>query len=123
MRTRYLQIEAQPTRDGSLVRELMHPARHGNVNQSLAEALLEPGQVTLLHRHDQCEELYHVTEGEGRMTLGGERFDIAVGDTVVIPPGTPHRVKNTGDGPLRILCCCAPPYSHGDTEILEEGGA
>jgi hypothetical protein len=25
--------------------------------------------------------------------------------------------------PLRLLCCCAPAYSHGDTELLDEGTA
>ena len=31
------------TLDGSEIRELMHPAVHGNVNQSLAEARVSPG--------------------------------------------------------------------------------
>jgi mannose-6-phosphate isomerase-like protein (cupin superfamily) len=37
---------------------------------------------------------------------------------VVIPPGTPHQVRNTGDEPLTLLCCCAPPYSDADTVLL-----
>jgi mannose-6-phosphate isomerase-like protein (cupin superfamily) len=43
---------------------------------------------------------------------------VQVGDTVCIPPGTPHCVENTGTEPLRILCACAPPYAHDDTELL-----
>jgi mannose-6-phosphate isomerase-like protein (cupin superfamily) len=53
------------------------------------------------------------------MTLGGERFAVAAGDTVLIPPGTPHRVEALGHEPLRILCACSPAYSHDDTELLE----
>jgi mannose-6-phosphate isomerase-like protein (cupin superfamily) len=52
------------------------------------------------------------------MTLGDEEFSIAPGDSILIPPGTPHCLRNTGDQPLRLLCCCAPPYRHEDTEIL-----
>lgn len=52
------------------------------------------------------------------MTLGDTVLDIAVGDSILIRPGTPHCVENTGRVPLRILCCCAPAYSHDDTEIL-----
>jgi mannose-6-phosphate isomerase-like protein (cupin superfamily) len=52
------------------------------------------------------------------MILGEERFAIGPGDTVAIPQGTAHAVENTGEEPLRILCCCAPPYSHDDTELL-----
>ena len=33
------------------------------------------------------------------------------GDAVVIPPGTPHKLLNTGPEPLVLLCCCAPAYS------------
>lgn len=106
------------TRDGSEIRELMHPTVHGNHGQSLAEATVLPGQSTALHRHHKTEELYHVTAGHGLMRLGDEEFSLAPGDTVCIPPGTPHKVRNTGDEPLRILCCCAPAYSHADTELL-----
>jgi len=106
------------TRDGSEIRELMHPAIHENQKQSLAEATILPGQTTALHRHHQTEELYHITAGHGLMQLATEEFPITPGDTVCIPPGTPHAVCNTGSEPLRILCCCAPAYSHDDTELL-----
>jgi mannose-6-phosphate isomerase-like protein (cupin superfamily) len=52
------------------------------------------------------------------MTLGDEVFAIAAGDSILIAPGTAHRVANTGHEALRILCCCAPAYSHADTELL-----
>lgn len=116
--TRYPDIRPYTTLDGSEIRELMHPDAHGAVNQSLAEATVPPGAATLLHRHRLTEELYHVTAGTGRMTLGEAHFPVGVGDTVLIPPGTPHCVENTGTVPLRILCCCSPAYGHGDTEVL-----
>ncbi|WP_334159314.1 cupin domain-containing protein [Oryzomicrobium sp.] len=113
-------VPAYVTKDGSEIRELMHPAVHpGARAQSLAEATVFPGQRTLLHRHDATEELYHITAGSGRMTLGDERFAVAPGDTVLIPPGTAHCIENTGAVPLRLLCCCAPAYAHDDTEVLE----
>jgi mannose-6-phosphate isomerase-like protein (cupin superfamily) len=106
------------TIDGSAIRELLHPDQHAVHNQSLAEAVIPPGTTTLLHRHKTSEEIYHVTQGGGLMTLGDECFAIAVGDSIPIPPGTPHRVENTGAGELHILCCCAPAYAHTDTELL-----
>lgn len=118
MRTRYADLPAYVTKDGSQIRELMHPAAHGNRMQSLAEATVAPGATTQLHRHACTEELYHVTAGSGAMTLGDDCFAVGVGDTVLIPPGTPHCIEATGSEPLRILCCCCPPYSHDDTELL-----
>lgn len=106
------------TKDGSEIRELLHPDNAAVRNQSLAEAVVPPDTTTLLHHHRRSEEIYHVTRGAGLMTLGDAQFTIAVGDSIAILPGTPHCVANTGSEPLHILCCCAPPYAHDDTELL-----
>jgi mannose-6-phosphate isomerase-like protein (cupin superfamily) len=119
IRSRLADVPSYVTKDGSGIRELMHPAVHGNVRQSLAEAVVPPGASTLPHRHRESEELYHVLSGTGRMTLGGEEFAIAPGDTILIPPGTAHHLRNGGGEPLRLLCACSPAYRHEDTEILE----
>jgi len=118
MRSRYARVPPYTTKDGSLIRELMHPAVQGNRLQSLAEAQIQPGATTRLHRHHRSEELYHITAGKGLMTLGARTFPVQAGDTLCIAPGTPHRIRNTGNRPLVILCCCAPAYSHQDTELL-----
>ena len=116
-RTRHADQTSYVTRDGSEIRELMHPDRQPVRNQSLAEAIVQPGEKTRLHSHRVTEELYHITQGAGMMTLGYERFGVAAGDTVLIPPGTPHCVEATGSEPLHILCCCSPAYSHEDSEL------
>lgn len=117
-RTSLGEVAPYVTRDGSEIRELLHPDAHAVRKQSLAEAVVPAGAATLLHRHETSEEIYHVTRGGGRMTLGAETFAIAAGDSIAIPPGTPHRVENTGAEALHILCCCAPAYSHEDTTLL-----
>jgi mannose-6-phosphate isomerase-like protein (cupin superfamily) len=111
-RTSYGDLEPFITKDGSIIREFMRTAR-----QSLAEAIVPAGQSTLLHRHIETEEFYHITAGEGLMRLGREEFTVKAGDTVNIAPGTMHRIENTGGAELRILCMCTPPYEHEDTEL------
>lgn len=106
------------TKDGSLIRELLHPDHQAVKNQSLAEASVPPGVTTHLHRHIQSEEIYHITQGRGVMQLGNKEFPVKVGDSVLIPPGTAHAIHNSGEDDLLILCCCAPPYRHEDTELL-----
>jgi mannose-6-phosphate isomerase-like protein (cupin superfamily) len=109
--------EAFITADGSTIRELagratpVTDARH----QSLAEASLDPGGATAEHCHPQAEELYYFVAGEGRMRLDGDDASVTAGDCVVIPPGTPHKLWNTGADRLVLLCCCAPAYSDDDT--------
>jgi mannose-6-phosphate isomerase-like protein (cupin superfamily) len=118
LKTSYNEIKPYTTKDGAIIRELMHPEVQGNSNQSLAEATIAPGTATALHRHEKTEELYHFTAGKGRVTVGKQAFQVSIGDTVCIPPGTLHSLENSGNEPLKLLCCCAPPYSHDDTELV-----
>jgi mannose-6-phosphate isomerase-like protein (cupin superfamily) len=106
------------TKDGSEIRELAGTPTGNSVNQSLAEAMVPPGAETEEHYHRASEEIYFFTRGAGVMKLGDEESEVSAGDTVVIPPGTPHKLRNTGAEPLKLLCCCAPPYSHEDTFMV-----
>lgn len=117
--TRRADAEPFATKDGSIIRELMHPDRHAARHQSLAEATLPPGASALLHRHHRTEEVYHILRGEGIMRLDGREMRVAPGDTVCIRPGVAHAIRNAGDEDLVLLCACAPPYAHDDTELLE----
>ena len=118
MKTAYAEIAPFITKDGSVIRELMHPTQHGSSSMSFAEAIVKAGGTTLLHLHQSAEEIYHITQRTGRMRLGNAEFDIQCGDTVTIPPGTLHNVTNSGDQPLKILCVCHPAYADEDTELL-----
>ncbi len=107
------------TKDGSEIRELAGTPTGNSVNQSLAEATVLPGAETEEHYHEVAEEIYFFTNGSGTMKLGNEESEVSAGDTVVIPPGTPHKLWNTGREPLKLLCCCAPAYTHEDTFMVE----
>jgi mannose-6-phosphate isomerase-like protein (cupin superfamily) len=117
--TSYDAIEPFVTKDGSEIREwagaVSAPAR----NQSLAEATIPVGGATAEHYHRVTEELYLVTAGRGLLSIDGEERDVTAGDCAVIPPGARHKLRNTGDEPLRIVCACAPAYSHDDTVLTE----
>jgi mannose-6-phosphate isomerase-like protein (cupin superfamily) len=107
------------TKDGSEIRELAGIPTGNSVNQSLAEATVPPGAETEEHYHGVSEEIYLFTSGSGTMKLGDEQTEVSAGDTVVIPPGTLHKLRNTGTDPLKLLCCCAPAYTHEDTFMVE----
>jgi mannose-6-phosphate isomerase-like protein (cupin superfamily) len=113
--------EAPPftTLDGSTIREVAGRVSLPTTKQSLAEATVPAGSHTQAHFHRTSEELYVFTSGVGRIRVGDEQRDVRAGDCVVLPPGTEHKLWNTGDGPLTLLCCCAPPYAHEDTVITE----
>jgi len=117
--TSYESIEPFTTKDGSQIREwagaVSAPAR----NQSLAEATIPPGGATRAHYHRTTEELYLVTAGEGLLVIDGEERELREGDCALIPFGAVHKIFNAGEGPLRIVCACAPAYSDADTVLTE----
>ena len=111
-------VEAFTTKDGSEIRELAGVPTGNSQNQSLAEATVPPGGETEEHYHRASEEIYLFTHGSDRLRLDDDESEVAAGDTVVIPPGTRHQLWNSGTEPLKLLCCCAPPYSHEDTVLV-----
>ncbi|MDH5735315.1 MAG: cupin domain-containing protein [Gammaproteobacteria bacterium] len=114
----YQQVDAYITKDGYIIKELMHPDINHNHNQSLAEAIIPAHAETQLHKHIASEEIYHITHGEGQMTLGEKTFNVKAGDTICIAPAIAHKIRNIGSSDLKIICCCSPAYSHEDTELI-----
>ena len=113
--------EAQPftTKDGSEIRELLAYRNSAIRNQSLAEATLPVGGATQAHYHPKAEEIYYILSGRGRMVIESESRDVKALDAIAIPPGARHRLTNTGEEPLVLLCCCAPAYEDADTVMVD----
>lgn len=111
-------VPAFTTKDGSEIRELLAHRNSCIRQQSLAEARLPVGGSTTPHYHVRTEEIYYITDGTGRMRIGDQWRDVGVGDAIAIPPGAVHEIVNSGDIPLRFLCCCAPGYEHDDTVLV-----
>jgi mannose-6-phosphate isomerase-like protein (cupin superfamily) len=113
------EVPAFITKDGSEIRELLAHRNSAIRNQSLAEARLPVGSSTQEHFHPRAEEIYYITHGIGKIRIEGEVREVGAGDAIAIPPGLKHKLWNTGDEVLRLLCCCAPAYEHTDTVITE----
>ena len=103
------------TADGSTIRSILDNTNAPVANQSLAEASLPAAGSTQRHYHKLAEEIYFILDGSGRMEIDGEERTVGPSDAILIPPNAWHQITNTGESPLRFLCCCAPPYQHDDT--------
>jgi uncharacterized cupin superfamily protein len=62
---------------------------------------IAPGDRIPLHTHTK-EEVLIIDEGQAEATLGGERRELGPEACVFVPPGTPHGMRNVGDGLLRL---------------------
>jgi mannose-6-phosphate isomerase-like protein (cupin superfamily) len=112
-------VPAFITKDGSEIRELLAHRNSCIHNQTLAEARLPQGGSTMAHRHLKTEEIYYILEGRGSMQVNEEIKSVGQGDAIAIPPGSLHKIANTGTNTLKFLCCCAPGYEHEDTVLTE----
>ena len=89
---------------------------------SIARARVEPGVTTRLHRLRGVTERYVILEGQGRVEVGtlGPAV-VGPGDVVVIPPGVPQRITNTGGSDLVFLAVCTPRFTPAVYEDIEHG--
>ncbi len=71
--------------------------------------IIEPGQYTHMHVHEDTEQLYHVTSGRGRGVFehaNGQReeFEMVPGDVIHVPRNTRHQIFCAGSERLTYLC-------------------
>lgn len=114
--------------------------RSDDPDLSIARARVEPGVTTQLHALEIAER-YIIVSGQGEMELGGgqgpgggpmaegehaevsrpqaERSVVRPGDVVLIPPGVPQRITNTGAEDLVFYCICTPAWEEEVYKSLE----
>ena len=90
---------------------------HGDSNVSFISIDQTPGEGPRLREHTN-EEFFIVQEGRPRFTVGTETLDAQPGQIIVVPPETPHKFVNIGEGPLRQIDIHASPRFI--TEWLED---
>ena len=79
---------------------------------SIARATVKPGVTTASHHLKKVQEIYIITSGQGKVTVGTlEPTDVAVGDVVVIPPMASQKITNTGAVNLVFYCICTPSFT------------
>lgn len=96
------------TSERCYIMELFNDDREPNM--SLALARVEAGFTTQLHSLSGVEEVYIIRAGCGVVEVDGHRAEVAVGDSVVIPPSVSQRIENTGQGDLEFYCLCRPRF-------------
>ena len=60
------------------------------------------------HLHVEQDEWFHALEGEFLLEVGGERFRLCPGDSLLAPRRVPHVWAFVGDGRGRILITFSP---------------
>jgi mannose-6-phosphate isomerase-like protein (cupin superfamily) len=87
---------------------------------SMAHVVMNEGNVSLWHQHSRMSEVYFILEGEGVLYYGDNALQAEKGAYLVLPPNTPHKLRNTGKSDLEHLVFAIPPFDPEDVKILDD---
>ena len=98
--------------DKVVVRLSMSVTRYVRKETSMAKAgdIIDKPHVFVSaeHIHLKQEEIFEVTMGTIRFRIHGKEADVVVGQSVVVPAGTPHTLWNASDEEVAMSVCVRP---------------
>jgi quercetin dioxygenase-like cupin family protein len=93
---------------GALSKALVRPENCDARRVDYRISCYQPMAYVQEHAHRVQEQVYHVLEGEGLLTLDDKRVLMRRHDYVFIPPGVRHSFTNNGLVPLVFLVVTTP---------------
>jgi mannose-6-phosphate isomerase-like protein (cupin superfamily) len=92
----------------ALSKALVRPETCGSRRIDHRISCYQPMAHVAEHVHRVQEQVYHVLEGVGVLTLDGERHVMREHDFVFVPPGVRHSFTNEGTVPLVFIVVTSP---------------
>lgn len=83
-------------------------AAQSNGELTVIEDVIPPDSGPPLHVHEKESETYYVLDGEFEFVCGEDHVSGGPGTFVFAPRGLPHRYKNIGSKPGRVLFSFTP---------------
>jgi mannose-6-phosphate isomerase-like protein (cupin superfamily) len=83
-------------------------SKHTGGAYSITEIQSFPGNGPPPHIHHREDECFYIVEGAFSFIVSGQVFDVADGDYVRVPKGTPHTYKNVGAIPGKMIVIFSP---------------
>ncbi len=81
-------------------------------------ALLPSGKSFAPHFHEDMEEVFVITHGRVKITVGRKEADLEPGDAVVIQEGAVHRMENVGPEDAEYMVVGISREKHGRTVVV-----
>ena len=86
-------------------RQVLYTARH----LQLVLMTLPPGCDIGEEVHEDRDQFFRFEEGSGQVDIDDNTYDVVDGSAVVVPAGSRHNVRNTGDSDLKLYTLYGPP--------------
>lgn len=71
----------------------------------------EPGCEIDEHSHPDGMEAMYLMSGHGIAYIDGKEYEFQPDTMIVAPKGVSHKIVNTGNETLRVLCVFSPPVT------------
>jgi mannose-6-phosphate isomerase-like protein (cupin superfamily) len=99
---------------GALSKALVRPETCGARRVDFRISCYQPMACVQEHVHRVQEQVYHVLEGEGMLTLDEKGVLMRRRDYVLVPPGVRHSSTNNGTVPLVFMVVTTPVEDEED---------
>lgn len=84
---------------------------------SVIRERIPPGAGEVKHYHGHARQLFVVLSGHLQIEIGNRAFQLSPEDSIEVPPGDVHRVRNTGDRDTSFLVISAPTTRDDRTNL------
>ncbi len=103
MQSYYGQIEKE-TLENANFRKVIFTGKHSQLVLMSLKAGEEIGEEV----HNYVDQFFRFEQGQGKVVIDDNQFDVADGDAVVVPAGSRHNVINTGAEDLKLYTVYSP---------------
>ncbi len=71
---------------------------------------LRRGEAIGAEVHEDTDQVFIVAKGSGEAVVAGATQPLQKGSVLLVPAGTRHDIRNTGEKRLRLVTIYAPPH-------------
>jgi len=96
----------EDVKQNSNFRKVLYTGHH---SQLVLMSLLA-GEEIGMEVHPDNDQFFRFDQGEGKVIVDGNEYEVKDGDAVLVPAGAEHNVVNTGSEPLRFYTIYSPPH-------------
>ena len=104
----------EEVKQNSNFRKVLYTGHH---SQLVLMSLLA-GEEIGMEVHPDNDQFFRFDQGEGKVIVDGNEYEVKDGDAVLVPAGAEHNVINTGSEPLRFYTIYSPPH-HKDRIVRQ----
>lgn len=96
---------------GPLKLVVIEDGRNTDNRIGIVKVIVPPGMPgPPQHWHQMHDETFIVTKGTATFSARDKTIEASAGDTVIVPPCSPHTFGNNTDAEVEMLCTMTPAY-------------